>query len=73
MLATAVFAEHGGLVHGETSLFLTHLAAMAIVGAFSYFGSNLLFLLVDSIIPLRVPLEQEEEGLDISQHAERLF
>ena len=72
MLATAVFAEKGGLIHGDSSLFLTHLMAMVIVGVFSFGGSWLLYLLVDSIIPLRVPLEQEEAGLDISQHAERL-
>ena len=73
MLATAVFAEKGGLIHGEASLFLTHLAAMVIVGVFSFGGSWLLYLIVDSIIPLRVPAEQEEAGLDISQHAERLI
>ncbi|MEK7746401.1 MAG: ammonium transporter [Elusimicrobiota bacterium] len=73
MLATAVFAEKGGLIHGETSLFLTHLAAMAIVGIFSFGGSWLLYLIVDSVIPLRVPPEQEEAGLDISQHGERLI
>ena len=41
-------------------------------GGILFGGSWLLYLIVDSIIPCAYP-EQEEAGLDISQHGERLI
>jgi Amt family ammonium transporter len=41
MILTAVFALDGGLITGETSLFLNHLLALVIVGTFTFFGSYL--------------------------------
>ena len=41
-----------------------------IVAAFSFFGSWILYKVTDLIIPLRVTEEQEEIGLDLSQHGE---
>jgi Amt family ammonium transporter len=40
------------------------------VAVFSFGGSYLLYKLTDLIIPLRVSDEQEEIGLDLSQHGE---
>ena len=40
------------------------------VAAFSFAGSYLLYKVTDLIIPLRVSDEQEEIGLDVSQHGE---
>jgi ammonium transporter, Amt family len=40
------------------------------VAAFSFVGSWFLFKVTDLIIPLRVAEEQEEIGLDLSQHGE---
>ena len=70
MLATAVFAREVGLVAGSSRTLLVHLAALAIASAFSFFGSYLLYRLTDAIIPLRVSDDQEELGLDLSQHGE---
>jgi Amt family ammonium transporter len=72
MLATAVFAKEGGLITGETSLFMYHLLALAIVFVFTFFGSILLYKLTNWIIPMRVKENQEELGLDLSQHLESL-
>lgn len=72
MILTAVFAKDVGLVHGETTIFLYHLAALAIVALYTFFGSFLLFKLTDCLIPLRVTPDQEAIGLDISQHGECL-
>ena len=36
-------------------------------------GSAILFKLVDLVIGLRVPVEQEREGLDIASHGERAY
>jgi Amt family ammonium transporter len=73
MLLTAVFAKQGGLITGQTGLFLNHLLALAIVSAFTFFGSLLLFRVVAVFTPLRVTEEEEEMGLDISQHEESVF
>jgi len=70
MVATGIFAANVGLIAGETSTFLHHLAALVIVGAFSFGGSYALLKLTDLIIPLRVTPDQELEGLDLSQHGE---
>jgi Amt family ammonium transporter len=73
MLATGVFASGVGLMTGQTHTFLMHLAALLIVGTFSFGGSFLLYKLVDLITPLRVSEDQEEIGLDMSQHGESMI
>lgn len=70
MLMTAVFAKDGGLVYGDAALFVSHLKALAVAGVFSFGVSYLLYVLTDSLITLRVRPDQEERGLDLSQHAE---
>ncbi len=72
MLLTAVFAKEVGLYYGETETFLYHLLALAITAVFTFGGSWLLYKLVDAMITLRVSPEQEERGLDDSQHGEYL-
>lgn len=72
MLLTAIFAKDVGLIYGEYSTFLYHLAALAIVGVYSFGGSYLLYKVTDKIIPLRVDEEQELMGLDLSQHGESI-
>jgi Amt family ammonium transporter len=70
MVLTGVLAKDVGLIHGQTRTFLMHLLALVVVSAFSFIGSYLLYKLVDRIVPLRVSREQEEQGLDLSQHGE---
>lgn len=72
MLLTAVFATEGGLITGSTDLFSAHsLALIAIlIGCFAL--SYFLFWLTSVITPLRVNEHEEEQGLDLSQHAESL-
>ncbi|HEX7367597.1 MAG TPA: ammonium transporter [Pelobium sp.] len=81
MLLTGVFAHQtinaanttgNGLIYGETHLFFVHLVALVGVSAFTFFGSLLLLKLTDVITPLRVSEEEEDLGLDISQHGEKL-
>ena len=36
-------------------------------------GSAILYKIVDIVIGLRVPVEQEREGLDIASHGERAY
>jgi ammonium transporter, Amt family len=70
MLATAVFANEVGLIHGETTTFLYHLLALVIVGVFTFGGSMLMYKITDLIVPLRISPHGERIGLDISQHDE---
>jgi Amt family ammonium transporter len=70
MIATGIFAKDLGLTSGLTKTFFSHLLALVIVAAFSFIGSIILYKLTDLIIPLRVPEDQELEGLDLSQHGE---
>jgi Amt family ammonium transporter len=70
MLATGIFAKDVGLIHGNPKTFLMHLLAIVIVGAYTFFGSYLLYKVVDAITPLRVARADEEMGLDLSQHGE---
>ncbi|MFC5283637.1 ammonium transporter [Pedobacter alpinus] len=81
MLLTGVFAHQSinaanetgnGLIFGETRLFLVHLGALVGVSIFTFFGSLLLLKITDMITPLRVSQEEEDLGLDISQHGEKL-
>jgi Amt family ammonium transporter len=70
MLATGIFAAKVGLVHGSTTTFLHHLAALVIVGVFSFGGSFILYKITDRIVPMRVKESDEEIGLDRTQHDE---
>lgn len=73
MIATGIFASEGGLITGETQLFLYHLLGLVIVSAFVFIGSFLLFKITGLLIPLRVKKEQEALGLDLSQHSESIY
>src|SRR5213080_4036333 len=72
MLMTGVFAKDVGLMSGATQTFFVHCGTLVFVAAFSFAGSYLLYKLTDMIIPLRVSDEQEEIGLDLSQHGEMM-
>ncbi len=82
MLFTAIFAHTAvnsanatgnGLAFGETTLFVSHLIALGIVVAFSFVGSYILLVVTNFIAPLRVTEEEEKEGLDLSQHEEKVL
>jgi len=74
MLATALFAQKGGLfTGGGPALLGTHLLALLIVGAFTFGGSWLLYQVTNFIVPIRVNAENETRGLDTSQHGETLL
>lgn len=81
ILTTGIFASQqvnaanttgNGLYFGETKLFLVHLLALVMVSVFSFGGSYILLKITDAISPLRVSAEEEEIGLDQSQHDEEL-
>jgi Amt family ammonium transporter len=80
MLLTGVFANqlaHGikdgpqGLFYGNPSFFFTQFKAMAIVVVYSFTVSFLIFKFINFVLPMRVTEEEEELGLDESQHDEK--
>lgn len=77
MILTGVFATkalngagNDGLFYGNSAFFFTQLKAMLISVAYSFTVSFLIFKFINFILPLRVTEEEEELGLDASQHDE---
>ncbi|MQP25141.1 ammonium transporter [Flavobacterium sp. LMO8] len=73
MILTAIFAEgqNASLLHGGWSVFGHHMMALVLVAFFTFFGSILLYKIVNWFIPLRVSEESEQIGLDLTQHNEK--
>ncbi|MDR3713263.1 MAG: ammonium transporter [Puia sp.] len=79
MIMTGVFASkkinpggNDGLFYGGTSFFIRQTAGCLIVVVFATLMGFIIFKLVDWISPLRVTPQEEELGLDLTQHDERL-
>ena len=78
MLLTGVFATKSvnaagaeGLFYGNPEFFLTQVKGLAIAVGYSLTASFLIFKLINVIEPIRVSSEDEELGLDASQHDEK--
>ncbi|MBS1669158.1 MAG: ammonium transporter [Bacteroidetes bacterium] len=78
MLMTGIFATkavnsagNNGLLYGNYSFFLTQVKALVIVVTYSFTVSYGILKLINAFMPLRVSQQEEEEGLDASQHAEK--
>jgi len=80
MVLTGVFAhrsineavEANGLFYGETDLFVAHVIGLIGATVFTLVMAFVLLKFTDIISPLRVSEEEEEVGLDLSQHGEKL-
>jgi len=78
-LATGIFAFAGvsgiagldGLTHGRPEQILDQLAAIGVVWAYSFTATTVILVVLDKTLGLRVKEEEEELGLDASQHGER--
>lgn len=78
MLLTGVFATTAvnsagadGWFYGNGAFFVTQLKAMLISAGYSFAVSFLIFKFINFILPLRVSAEEEELGLDATQHNEK--
>jgi Amt family ammonium transporter len=78
MLLTGVFATKtvnaagaDGLFYGNPAFFVTQLKGAVIVIIFSFVVSFIIFKFINLIQPIRVSEEEEEIGLDASQHDEK--
>lgn len=78
MILTGVFATKAvnaagadGAFYGNPSFLWIQIKAMACAVGYSFAVSFLIFKFIDLILPLRVTQEEEEIGLDASQHNEK--
>jgi len=78
MLMTGIFATkavnaagNDGLFYGNAAFFLTQLKAMAIAAGYSFAVSYIIFKFINFVLPMRVSSEDEEIGLDATQHNEK--
>jgi Amt family ammonium transporter len=78
ILMTGIFATKtvnsagaDGLLYGGTAFFFTQVKALLIVVGYSFAVSFLIFKFINFILPLRVSTEEEELGLDATQHNEK--
>ncbi len=78
VLATGLFATamvnpavtHNGLIYGNAKFFMVELLAIVAVGAYSFVATWILLKITGVFTPLRVEKDDEETGLDLSQHGE---
>jgi Amt family ammonium transporter len=80
LLATGLFASAAlnpsgtnGLFYGNPTLLGIEAFAVVVVALFSFFGSYVLLKVINLITPIRVSAQEEEAGLDVSQHGETAY
>lgn len=78
MIMTGIFATKtvnsagaDGLAFGNASFLFTQLKALVIVVTYSFIVSYAIFKFINFVLPMRVSSEDEELGLDASQHNEK--
>src|SRR6185436_4471844 len=76
-LLTGVFASKAlneagkdGLVHGNPGQMVPQLVGIAAVGAYSAVVTFIVLKVIDKLVGLRVPVPEEREGLDSTEHGE---
>ena len=72
VFALKAIGDTSGLIEGNPQQLLTQFYGVAITLAWTAAATFVLLKLVGAFAPLRVTLQQELEGLDISQHGEAL-
>lgn len=80
VLATGLFASAAinaagpnGALFGNPYQLALEAFGIVVVAAFAFFGSYALFKVINLITPVRVTAEEEEKGLDESQHGEEAY
>ena len=72
VFAVKAVGDSSGLIDGNPQLVLTQFYGVVITLAWTAIVTFVLLKLVGAFAPLRVTIQQELEGLDISQHGEAL-
>ena len=79
-IATGLFASTlinsggpNGLFYGNPAQLGIQLVAVVIVATFSFVGTYVLLRVINLVMPLRVSPQDEDAGLDLSQHGEEAY
>jgi len=79
-LAIGIFAASiinpmgpNGLLYGNPSQLLIQAIGVGVAGVMGFFGTYAILKVIDVLIGIRVSAKVEQEGLDISEHAERAY
>lgn len=73
LFASAAISGVNGAIYGNLSFLGTEVFAIAVVSAFSFGVSYILLRVIGVFTPLRVSPQEEELGLDESQHGEEAY
>ena len=58
---------------GNVGQLVAQLVGVGVVAPFAFFGSYALLKVINVFSPLRVSPEEEDSGLDMSQHGEEAY
>jgi Amt family ammonium transporter len=73
-IMVGLFAKEGGLFFGGgTELLITQLIGVVVVFVWAFSLGFLLFKLIKKTVGVRVSKEEEEKGLDITEHGEEIY
>jgi Amt family ammonium transporter len=61
-----------GAIDGNPGQIVTQLEGLVIAGVYCAVATYVILLIVNAIVGLRVTADEEREGLDLTQHGERL-
>lgn len=75
LIATTVINPAGpdGLLYGNSIQLAIQALGVAVAAALAFVGTIVIMKIIDATIGLKVRSEEEEIGLDITQHAERAY
>jgi Amt family ammonium transporter len=75
LIATSVINPAGpdGLLYGNSIQLAIQALGVAVAAALAFVGTIVIMKVIDATIGLKVRSEEEEIGLDITQHAERAY
>jgi Amt family ammonium transporter len=73
LFATTMINNVNGLFYGNVGQLGAQVVAVLVVVPYAFFGSYALLKLINIFSPLRVSPEEEDKGLDLSQHGEEAY
>jgi Amt family ammonium transporter len=75
ILATGLLASVGfkGLLFGNPGQFGIQALTVAVTALFAFVGTWIILKVIDATVGLRIGAEDEQRGLDLSQHEERAY
>jgi len=73
IFASSAINGQGGLIEGDTAFFFKELVAVVIGAAYAFIFTYLMLAAINFIAPVKVTVEQEDSGLDMSLHGEQAY